>query len=547
MFLTMVIAITGYFYFENQKDLTREGKNRELKAIANLKVEQIINWRRERLGDARVISEDHGLALLIQRWFTDQSSLQLKDIILNRMASLIKSYGYQGVILLDTQGNEKLSVPEGPSTAISHIKKLALEALHTNKILSSDLYYGKNGQDIHLDILAPLFIRQGIDHEPLGVIVLRINPYDFLYPMLQSWPAQNDTGETVLIRRDGNEVLYLNELRHQKKAALSLRRSISDPQLLAAMAIEGRRGVVKGVDYRGVPVIGALEQVPDSTWFIVAKVNTEEVDAPVRHQAQLIFSLIIALVACAGIGIGFIWRNAQTKLLQKAAEKLRQSNQELEQFAYVASHDLQEPLRMVASFTQLLAEDYQGRLDTEADEYIHFVVDGANRMQQLINDLLEYSRVRTEGQPFEITDCEEVLDQVLANLRAAIEENRAVITHDPLPAIPADEGQMVQLLQNLISNAIKFRSAETPRIHVTAKLEGGEWVFSVKDNGIGIEPQFHQRIFVIFQRLHGREEYPGTGIGLAICKRVVDRHGGRIWVESEPQKGATFYFTIPVR
>jgi light-regulated signal transduction histidine kinase (bacteriophytochrome) len=201
----------------------------------------------------------------------------------------------------------------------------------------------------------------------------------------------------------------------------------------------------------------------------------------------------------------------------------------------------------VASFTQLLAEDYRGRLDTEADEYIHFVVDGANRMQQLINDLLEYSRVRTTGQPFEITDCEEVLDQVLANLRAAIEENRAVITHDPLPAIPADEGQMVQLLQNFISNAIKFRSAETPRIHVTAKPEGGEWVFSVKDNGIGIEPQFHQRIFVIFQRLHGREEYPGTGIGLAICKRVVDRHGGRIWVESEPQKGATFYFTIPVR
>jgi light-regulated signal transduction histidine kinase (bacteriophytochrome) len=231
--------------------------------------------------------------------------------------------------------------------------------------------------------------------------------------------------------------------------------------------------------------------------------------------------------------------------LQETMERLRRSNQELEEFAYVASHDLQEPLRAVASFTQLLAENYQGQLDAEADEFIGFIVDGAKRMQRLINDLLAYSRVRTKGVPFEATDFEEVLSQALVNLEAAIEENQAVITHDPLPTILADKQQMMQLLQNLIGNAIKFRSAELPCIHVAAECRDNEWVFAVKDNGIGIDPQFQEQIFVIFQRLHDREEYPGTGIGLAICKRVVERHGGRIWVESVPEKGSIFYFTIP--
>ena len=227
--------------------------------------------------------------------------------------------------------------------------------------------------------------------------------------------------------------------------------------------------------------------------------------------------------------------------------ELERSNKELEQFAYVASHDLQEPLRMVSSYTQLLAQRYEDQLDDKARKFIDYAVDGAVRMQRLINDLLAYSRLSTQGKTLETIDAHSALCETLRNLAAAIGENRAIVTSDDLPTICADASQLGQLFQNLIGNAIKFRGADVPRIRISACDLGREWRFSVTDNGIGIQAQYAEKVFAIFQRLHTRAEYPGTGIGLAICKRIVERHGGRIWFESEPGFGSTFHFTMPKR
>jgi PAS domain S-box-containing protein len=239
-------------------------------------------------------------------------------------------------------------------------------------------------------------------------------------------------------------------------------------------------------------------------------------------------------------------RQAEEALMKTMAE-LKRSNEELGQFAYVASHDLQEPLRMVASYTQLLAQRYKGHLDSDADEFIGYAVDGCNRMQRLIQDLLSYSRAGTNIGTLRKIPVEKALEEAMANLQLTIKESGAVVTHDSLPVIMTDNAQLVQLFQNLIGNAIKYHGTEAPRVQVSATNNAdSEWIFSVRDNGLGIEPQYFERIFVLFQRLHGQKEFEGTGIGLAMCKKIVDRLGGRIWVDSQPKHGSTFFFALPV-
>ena len=320
-----------------------------------------------------------------------------------------------------------------------------------------------------------------------------------------------------------------------------LQRALLAPILSLA---EAARKITESKDYSvRVPVLtrNELGQLTESFNQMLADIQARDVEL---KQTNAELSIQVEARGTAEEKLKRFNEQLEARVQQRTSE-LQRSNQELEQFAYVASHDLQEPLRMISSFMQLMERRYKGRLDDDADQYIGYAVDGARRLQLLIQDLLAFSRVGSHGAPLEPTNCEEVLARVRGNLQVAATESDATITSDPMPVVMGDASQLVQLFQNLLANGLKFRGQEAPKIHVGARQDGNEWMFTVSDNGIGIDKQFFDKIFTIFQRLHGREEYPGTGIGLAVCKKIVERHRGRIWLESEPGKGTQFHFTLP--
>jgi signal transduction histidine kinase len=316
-----------------------------------------------------------------------------------------------------------------------------------------------------------------------------------------------------------------------------------DTPILFLTALKSEEHLFRGyfmgaVDYLSKPIVPEILRSKVAVFVELARKNmmlqqkNAELEASVR-ELQLAEERILKM---------------NLELEQRVAERtqeLSRTNEELRQFAYIASHDLQEPLRTVGSYAQLLAKRYRGRLDSSADDFVNYMVDGVQRMHALLNDMLAYSRVSDkETQTAQLTDLNEVLNSALLNMETTIQESEASISFDPLPTLVGDELQLVQVFQNLIGNAIKYRSTQTPQIHVSTYHENHCWVISVRDNGIGIEPKYNERIFGIFKRLHGKE-LPGTGMGLAICKKVIERHGGRIWLESQLGAGSTFYFALP--
>ncbi len=302
------------------------------------------------------------------------------------------------------------------------------------------------------------------------------------------------------------------------------------PDYLESVTEEWSRSIKEGKPYDNI--FPLRSKVGDYHWFLTRV-------TPIRDDQGKIMRWF-------GTNTDVTERMDSEEKLKKTMDELKRSNKELQQFAYAASHDLQEPLRMITSFSQLLERRYKDRLDKDAEEFIEFIVEGSQRMKQLIDDLLAYSRVSSmDVKEFEKIDLETILNVVLSNLSVSIKENNAIITHDTLPTVFADESQMVQLFQNLIGNAIKFKGKNKPKIHISTKKDENDWKFGVADNGIGIDPKHQEQIFEVFKRLHTREEYPGTGIGLSIAKKIIQQHGGQIWVESELGKGTTFYFTIP--
>jgi PAS domain S-box-containing protein len=673
----------GYFFFEHQKKKLKQKEWDELAAIADLKVGQIVSWRKERKADGLIIMENPFVGDLARRLLGGTATKEEKQVFLCWMTLWQRTY-YRSIFLLDTMGTVRLSITEGKGVTEPYRRALALEAMRKKEVILSDLHRGETVKEIRIDLVVPLLGAGGHKNPPSGVLLLEVNPFQFLYPLIQSWPTPSHSSESLIVRSEGAEVVFLNELRHQKNTALNLRFPINEPRLPAAMAMRGREGIVEGIDYRGVAVLAALRRIPDSPWFLVTKLDQEEIYAPIHQQAWYIGILIAVLIAGAGLSVGLLWRHQHALFYQKQYEgelerralaqhfdylsryandmillmdkdlkiieandratesygytheellrmrledlqspetksllleqkkklddlggivfetlqrrkdgvtfyaesssrvievegkrfyqsilrditerkraeealadrttqlermnrELVALNAELDDFTHMASHDLQEPLRTLTAFSDLLRRDLGQSLPERAAKDLGFITDAAKRMQRLIKDLLALSRAGRSAHKREKISLGECADQALEALATRVKETGAQIMRDKLPDVWGDSTLLTELYQNLIGNALKFCENQHPLIHLTVEERDGDQIFGVKDTGIGIEPQYAEEIFKPFRSLHGHAEYEGSGIGLAICRKIVERHGGKIWVESEPGKGSHFRFTI---
>jgi len=803
------IITAGYIYTSQYSAHHRTEVERQLVAVNNLKVNELLQWRKERIGGGNVFYGNTAFNILVRKVFSDPADIESSRQIKSWFRKVQTSYGYDQILLIDPMGRQHLSIPQKAGIACGDWIYYLKEVRSSARVILTDFHRAGPDKPVHLSVIVPIVDEYGSGRIS-GFIVMVIDPGLYLYPFLKHWPTPSDSAESLLVRRDGDDVVFLNELRFNNSSASGVRYSIENEKLPEAMAVMGRKGVAAGIDYRGEPVSAALSSVPESPWHLVSKIDLSEMYGPVKERFIIMAAAVLGLIATAGTGILFLWRrqnetfyrneyraaealrgsealyrelvqNANSMIircrldgtisffneyaltffgytaeetqdkhisiilpekestgteltglieniirsperyavninenickdgrrawvrwmnkpvyndkgefdeilavgsditerklaeeLMKASEvryrrlfetaqdgilildaesgmivdvnpfmirilgfsyeqfqgktiwdigffkdiipnkdkflelqgdeyvryedlpletadgrtidvefisnvyeiegkkiiqcnirditdricvenerkyftvELERSNEELQQFAYVASHDLQEPLRMISSYLQLLDHRYGAKLDEDAHDFINYAVNGASRLQSLIIGLLEYSRVRTHGNPFETIDLQKVTAGILKNLEVQIREADAVIEYGKLPVITGDESQISRLFQNLIQNGIKFkRKGIQPYITISSEKKGLEYIFCVKDNGIGIEKQYFERIFVIFQRLHSQDEYPGTGIGLSLCKKIVERHGGKIRIESELGEGSSFYFTIP--
>ncbi|MGB2723471.1 MAG: ATP-binding protein [Nitrospira sp.] len=547
LLLCFVIATAlGLYALSFLRTVLVSERGRELAMNAAAVADALDRVMFERFGDIQLFANDGILR--------DGTSAE-KTARLLAYKQLYQYYSWLGVA--DENGHLTAATDALPAQGTQGLNPESFELVRrTGKVHFEDMRPSPASQrKMAIGFTAPIYGPKG---EFRGVVVTRV-PFENLQSIFEQ-EGRLRYGELaydwLLLDREGT---VLSE-KHRPSNLNGNPVKIDLPSQAQAVIHRDHLGFVQETHRRGgnAVVTGyawtrGYANFPGFDWLVLFRLDRDQVYAPIDRLIWMVGGIgLLVILPLTGYGIWVSWElgrekndlvEARQKLEESVAE-LGRSNADLQQFAYVASHDLQEPLRMVSSYTQLIARRYKGKLDADADEFIAFAVDGANRMQRLILDLLAYSRVNTAGRQFEPTAMETVLKAALNNLTNAVKESQAVITHDPLPAVMGDDKQLAQLFQNLLSNAVKFGGAQPPRIHISAKQTDGEWLFSVRDHGIGLDPQYADRIFVIFQRLHTREEYPGTGIGLAICKKIVERHGGRIWVESELGKGATFYFTL---
>ena len=716
LFLVAGIISAGYFYYRNHQRQYLAGVERQLSAVADLKTGELMLWREERLADAGFFYNNSAFADLVHSYLHYARKDQAQHDIESWIERIRENHNYNRIILLDAQGKNRLSFPDTPAEHLSlSVTQKAADALRTGRITFADFYRNKTGGKIYLSILVPIFDPQR-EKEPLGVLVMRIDPEKYLYPFIQRWPTASVTAETLLVRRYGDEAVFLNELKFVKNTALDLKLPLKRTEIVAVKAALGREGIVRGIDYRGHPVMAALRKIPDSPWHLVSRMDEEEIYAQMQERLWVTVALISAILLSAGAGFGFIWRQRNVSYYKRSEQQVRRNkerlqhllnifqfesnnvkelldyalgealkmtsskfgyiyhydetnrqfilnswshdvmqackiaipqslydldstgiwgeavrqrrpimvndfempdplkkgypeghvhltrflsiphidqgrivavvgvankvapyddsdvlqltllmgtvwkivermekgaeiekkNAELERFTYTVSHDLKSPLVTIKTFLGYLEEDIKQPDNPRIQQDLGFMHTAADKMSQLLDELLELSRVGRVVNPPQNIAFRELVDEAVRLDAGRISERGATVEIiDSLVVLSGDRARLVEIWQNLIENAVKYSGDEpAPHIEIGCSQEGGATVFFVRDNGIGIDPRYHEKIFSLFDKLDQKSE--GSGMGLALVKRIVETYSGRIWVESEGAgHGSCFRFTLP--
>lgn len=685
--LVIYIVVTAHFIYSKGKERIKKEKQEDMLIIAELKANQIEQWLNERLRDAMIIQNINFISEKVYEFFKNPKREDLKNELKSWMDSFKKTYEYKAILLVNEKMDLMLYSSDDKELLGPDAKRLSITALNSKRIQLSDIYRSKITNAIRLTVAVPLLVEKGRDTLTIGVCMLRIDPDKLFYTFLYTWPIKSDTAETLLVRRENNEVLFLNELRHKKDSALMLKQPIGNDRYITSIAGRGIEGATEGLDYRGVYVLAGIKKVPNTTWYLITKIDAHEAYKPVRLYLWSVVVITSLLIITIGFAFMVIWRHQRAKyykelykqelkqraflrhfeyltkyandiiilvdkdlniieandraieyyeysedelkwmklnelypeerkeelkdiierivqeggliyeamqinkskktfiaeisarffdiegnrffqfiirditerkkmeeelrnyrenlerLIEQKTSELSIANKELEAFSYSVSHDLRAPLRSVDGFSQALIEDYFDKLDDTGKDYLRRIRGAAKRMEELIDDLLNLSRITRKELSIEEVDlsslAKEIIDTQIqkgANVKVLIHENMNV---------KGDPHLLRIMLENLFSNALKFTSKSLkPEIEFGMTEIDGKLTYFVRDNGIGFDMRFVDKLFKPFQRLHSLKEFPGTGIGLAIVYRVVKRHGGDVWAEAEIGKGATFYFRL---
>lgn len=565
--LTLVVLAGGGYLYRIQRWHLRQAAENELAAVAKSKVHQIVAWRAERLDDATGIVEDPFFAAQVERWLHAPSP-EVAGEMFARFKRLRQTFHYEDVALVDVQGRKLLSLIGVLNPLVEEEAQSLKVALGQDKPVLSTIYHHQENAVRHTAVVAP--IREGGAGKQLGALLLVIDADDFLDPLVKSWPTASRSAETLLFERQGDHVLYLNELRHRKGTALSLKIPITQKDVPAVMAVMGREGLLEGADYRGISVVSYLGQIPGSPWFMEAKVDAAEAFTTLRSESAMMLALMAVLVAMMLVLGGMFWQRVQYRLKYEAEREQQRMEQVLrehdvshrlelqmkDKLLSHVSHELRTPMAVIHQFATILADGLAGQTTRDQQRYLEIILANVSQLEAMINDLLEAVRSKTGKLVIEpeVIALEALVSEVIRSFVHAAEVHQLTLRTEIAPGLPsvwADPRRVRQILGNLIDNAIKFTPANG-RITVRAALADTEVGFvrvSVADTGIGIAAEQQSKVFDRLYQVEGSNHLSrkGLGLGLHIGKELVGLHGGHIWLESAPGQGTTVHFTLPIR